>query len=410
MILTMARDALKEFLTYRSELFGFIRAVFRNTHDAEDVFQEVACVVLEKPAEAAQVLDFRAWIKEVARRQVLQHFRMLRARKTAGVPTEEMAELAAAVYLKHSPGADELTEEVFTPDYGGLLRDFLRDLEARQLRAVISQGGTGPVDIPDRHGFAQRPSDILDQTGTANVVAIIGGANESWQTGESDPNRLAQLVGWFKQRHPATLYTISSPPGETADELNAWSIRPADLFDVHGYRGGRWWDKVRHIFSISYEGRPQKRLGWQGEPTGPGGAVSVTENKHELDDDTLAAMAEMSLMSRQAWCFMSGAGVLFDYPIDSERGFWTVPRVRDALPRDIMGFSRLFHGGDRLASERIFAPSGETRCDHALSDDGRFVAVIYGPYLTYSQVRPASIEHVTDPGGKARIIVGRRQP
>jgi hypothetical protein len=116
----------------------------------------------------------------------------------------------------------------------------------------------------------------------------------------------------------------------------------------------------------------------------------------------------MSLMSRQAWCFMSGAGVLFDYPIDSEPGFWEVPRVRAALPRDVMGFSRLIHGGDRWANDRVFAPSGETRCDHALSDDGRFVAVIYGPYLSYSQVRAATIDSVTDFGGKARVIVGRR--
>lgn len=298
--------------------------------------------------------------------------------------------------------------EAFTPDYWGQLRDFLRDLEARQLRAVISQGGTNPQDIPDRRGFARRLSDVLDQTGTADVVAIIEGANESWQTGEPDPRRLAEFVSWIEQRHPEVIYTISAPPGETRDELNAWSIPPADLFDVHGYRGGHWWDKVRHIFSIAYEGQPNKRLGWQGEPTGPGAAVSVTENKQELDDDTLPAMAAMSLMSRQAWCFMSGAGVLFDYPIDREAGFFTVPRVRAALPADVMTFQRLIHGGERWAAERIFAPRGETRVDQALADDGRFVALVYGPYLAYDQVRPATIERVTDLGNKARIIVGRR--
>jgi hypothetical protein len=298
--------------------------------------------------------------------------------------------------------------EAWTPDYWGQLRDFLRDIAARNLRAVISQGDLFPAAIPDRFHFAQRLSDVLDEVGAAGSVAIIEGGNEAWQTGESDPNRLAQFVGWIKQRHPATLCTISSPPGEGRDELNAWSVYPADLFDVHGYRDGHWWDKVRHIFSISYEGQPNKRLGWQGEPCGPGGAVSVTANKHELDGNTLPAMAAMSLMSRQAWCFMSGAGVLFDYPIDSELGFWEVPRVRDALPRDVMNFSMLIHGGTRWANERVFEALGETRCDHALSDDGRFVAILYGPYLTYNQVRPATIEKVTDLGGKARIIVGRR--
>lgn len=298
--------------------------------------------------------------------------------------------------------------ETVTPDYWGQLRDFLRELESRQLRGVISQGGLYPEDIPDRVGFANRLADILDQTGTANVVAIIEGGNEAWQTGESDPAALARFLTPIKQRHPAALYTLTSPPGETKDELDRYSIGPADLFDVHGYRGGHWWDKVRHIFSIAYEGLPMKRLGWQGEPTGPGGAVSVTDNKQELDDDTLAALAAMSLMSRQAWCYMSGPGVQFDSPIDAQPGFWSVPRVRDALPADVMGFQRLIHGGQRWANERIFESIGDTRCDHALSDDGRFVVIIYGPQLTYNQVRNVTIERVTDLGRGTRIIVGRR--
>ena len=108
----MANDVLKELLGFRSELFGFIRAIVRNTHDAEDLFQEVARIVLEKSGEGTEVLDFRAWAKEIARRQVLQHFRALRARKAASVPTEEMADLVSAVYMKHSPAPGELTEEV----------------------------------------------------------------------------------------------------------------------------------------------------------------------------------------------------------------------------------------------------------------------------------------------------------
>jgi hypothetical protein len=119
-------------------------------------------------------------------------------------------------------------------------------------------------------------------------------------------------------------------------------------------------------------------------------------------------MADMSLISRQAWCYMSGPGVRFDSPIDVQPGFWTVPRVRDALPADVMGFERLIHGGARWANERIFETIGDTRCDHALSADGRFVVIIYGPQLTYNQVRNVTIERVTDLGRNARIIVGRR--
>lgn len=107
----MGHDVLKELLGFRSELFGFIRAIVRNTHDAEDLFQEVARIILEKSAEGTQVSDFRAWAKEIARRQALQHYRTLRLRKADSIPTEEMADLVADVYMKHSPAARDLTEE-----------------------------------------------------------------------------------------------------------------------------------------------------------------------------------------------------------------------------------------------------------------------------------------------------------
>lgn len=298
----------------------------------------------------------------------------------------------------------EISDAV-TPGYWDKLRDFLIELRSRNLRAVISQGDIGR--IVDRRTFATRLADVLDVVDAAQSVAIVEGGNETWQTGETDPRRLAEFVGWIKARHPATLYTLSSPPGETKAELDAWSIDPADLFDVHGYRGGHFWDKIRHIFSISYEGLPRRRLGWQSEPTGPGAAVSVTEHKAELDDHTLAGMAAMSLMARQAWCYMSGPGVLFDSPLEAQPGFYSVPQIRAALPSDVMRFTTLIHGGERWASQRIFAARGDTRCDHALSADGRFVVLIYGPSLTYDQVKSATIERVTDLGGKVRIITGR---
>lgn len=75
-----------------------------------------------------------------------------------------------------------------------------------------------------------------------------------------------------------------------------------------------------------------------------------------------------------------------------------------------MRFTTLIHGGERWASQRIFAVRSDTRCDHALSADGRFVVIIYGASRTYDQVRQvraATIEGVTDLGGKVRIITGR---
>ena len=131
-------DALKELLGFRSELLGFIRAILRNTADAEDLFQETCRIILEKSAETA-IVDFRAWAKEIARRQVLQHWRTLRSRKTSTVPTEEMAQLVSDVYLNHSPTPDELAEE------SAALRACLEEMPEKQrhvirLRFLAGQG------------------------------------------------------------------------------------------------------------------------------------------------------------------------------------------------------------------------------------------------------------------------------
>lgn len=132
-------DALKELLGFRSELLGFIRAILRNPSDAEDLFQETCRIILEKSAGAEPILDFRAWAKEIARRQVLHHYRTLRTRKTATVPSEEMAELVSDVYLKHSPTREELAEE------SAALRACMEEIPEKQrqvirLRFMAGQG------------------------------------------------------------------------------------------------------------------------------------------------------------------------------------------------------------------------------------------------------------------------------
>lgn len=135
----MANDALKDLLGFRSELLGFIRAILRKTSDAEDVFQETCRIILEKSASSPEIGDFRAWAKEIARRQVLQHWRQLRSRKTIPVPSAEMAELAGEVYLRHSPSVDALAEE------SAALRACLDQMPERQkhvirLRFLADQG------------------------------------------------------------------------------------------------------------------------------------------------------------------------------------------------------------------------------------------------------------------------------
>ena len=293
-----------------------------------------------------------------------------------------------------------------TPDYWAHLRTFLEALHARGLQNIISQGDVG--QIRDRQGFMCQLGATVNAVGP-EVAAIVDAGNEAWQTGEPDPVRLAEMGAWFRHVCPQPLLTLTSPPGETKAELDAYSLAPADLFDVHGYRGGRWYDKVRHIFSIGYEIKPRLRLGIQGEPTGPGELVSVTDNKDELDDNTLAALALMALMSRQAWVYMSGHGVVWRGPLESQPGFYAVPQAVAWLPTAITSWPTLMHGGERWAATRVFAATGEMRCDHALSADGRFACLIYGPghARDLHPVRPVTIDLDQSFGPHIRLVIGR---
>ena len=107
----MAESLIELFLRQRSALFGFIRVLTRNTQDAEDIFQEVATIVIEKAAENPDIRNFEAWTKEICRRLILAHFRKLSKKKTVSLPVEEMMFLAGEVYENNTLPSEDLLEE-----------------------------------------------------------------------------------------------------------------------------------------------------------------------------------------------------------------------------------------------------------------------------------------------------------
>jgi RNA polymerase sigma-70 factor len=62
-------------LEHRDGLFGYILALVRNWSVAEELFQEVSLVVLEKGREGVAVERFGAWSREIARRMVLNYWK-----------------------------------------------------------------------------------------------------------------------------------------------------------------------------------------------------------------------------------------------------------------------------------------------------------------------------------------------
>jgi hypothetical protein len=298
----------------------------------------------------------------------------------------------------------------YTPDYWAHLQAFLEAIRDRGMVCQFSLGDTRRVAVPDLRDYASRAGDVVNAVGS-HVVALGLEVNEDRDTGHQGASKLAEFNRWFREKCPHVLVGLSAFTGtEDVDILNDYSRAPADVFVCHGYRGGKWFDKVRHIMSLVYEGKPSKRLGWQGEPAGPGSRVSAIDNRHELDADALCAMAIMSLMTRQAWVYFSGPGVISD---EGERlqdmpGFREVPQVRTLLPADVMRYDQIFHGGETWARQRVFAAQGEVRADHVMANDGRFACLTYGPGgLHVPQTRAASIDRDVTFGNKARLVVGR---
>lgn len=300
-----------------------------------------------------------------------------------------------------------------TRDYWAHVEAFLTACRDRGLVVQLSQGDVYADAIPDRRDFAYRMAEVVNRVGP-QTVALFEGANESRDTGEPDASRLAQFVSWFKERAPAPLVGLSAYTGtEDVEVLNDFSRAPADLFVVHSYRGGRWWDKVRHIFSLQYEGKPNKRIGWNGEGPGYGALVSAIDNKHEIDGEVYQILAAVALMTRQAYVWFTGPGVISDHTngerLENMPGFNDVARVKEMLPNDVMWYTEGFsHGGDSWASRRAFRAVGETRADQVTNNDGRFCTVIYGDDVHAIQpVRSFSVTHDTWIGNKGRVVCGR---
>lgn len=95
----MAQDQLvKDFLEHRDTLLGFIFALTRDYNLSEDIFQEVATVILEEARKATTVTNFMAWAREVARRRVADYYKKRARREGVEQPLEPLAEVIGQAF------------------------------------------------------------------------------------------------------------------------------------------------------------------------------------------------------------------------------------------------------------------------------------------------------------------------
>lgn len=90
---------IKQLLRHQGDFMAYLMAMVRDLDAAEEIFQNAAVAVIQAGADpaAAPILDFRAWAKEVVRRQALHYLRAKgRAGRIAPTEPELLAQIDAA--------------------------------------------------------------------------------------------------------------------------------------------------------------------------------------------------------------------------------------------------------------------------------------------------------------------------
>ncbi|MFC1582043.1 sigma-70 family RNA polymerase sigma factor [Planctomycetota bacterium] len=102
----MNENLLNQLIESRRILFSYIRALARNTHDTEDIFQEVAAVIIEHAGKEEEIRNFKAWSFEIARRKTLEWLRKNRSNRELKLPSDEMEDLISKVASNHNSDPD----------------------------------------------------------------------------------------------------------------------------------------------------------------------------------------------------------------------------------------------------------------------------------------------------------------
>lgn len=140
---------IQQYLQLRSEFMGYLYAITRDFELAEEVYQNAAVVVIEQAGNSETIRDFRAWAKEVVRRQALH---AIRARDVsanhARTISPELVDVVSSAFLADDSDVPSDREETRA------LRQCLDELpaEKRELVAMRYEGGAAFDEISQQTG------------------------------------------------------------------------------------------------------------------------------------------------------------------------------------------------------------------------------------------------------------------
>jgi RNA polymerase sigma-70 factor, ECF subfamily len=104
----MAQDQLvKQFLENRDTILAFLFSLTRDFDVSEEIFQDVAMVIVQEDRRGTTVINFMAWAREVARRRVAEHYRKWARRKAVEQPADSMAEVISQAFAENEPSLEK---------------------------------------------------------------------------------------------------------------------------------------------------------------------------------------------------------------------------------------------------------------------------------------------------------------
>lgn len=274
-----------------------------------------------------------------------------------------------------------------TPKYWSALRAFVQAAHERGLVLHLAAGDLAWFQGGQRADYHRGIAELRRDFPT--TIALYEWANESRDTaGGLEPAQAERDVADI--RALGGLVGLTSYTGhEDKAEFMRWTPKWLEFCIVHALRDGRWWDKIRHIFSLPYEDKT-RRLWWHGEPWGVGPRVSASTSSSmaELDRKVYGLAAWQTAITGGVWCaFFSPGVILGDERFEDYPQFDIAPIMAarvEAFAREHslqLGQLRLTHGGAGRPNVLTIASGGhDARIDQAI-DDGKGVclAVVYGP-------------------------------
>ena len=146
------------YLRYVDNVYGFVRSIVRDDHEAEDVTQHVFTKLLTTlPKYEQREVPFAAWILRVARNVAVDHMRARRA-----VPCAEVREL-------------EPQHESTSEDSSLALREALATLPDDQREVIVLRHvvGLSPGEIAGRLGKTEPSIHGLHHRGRGALRAVL---------------------------------------------------------------------------------------------------------------------------------------------------------------------------------------------------------------------------------------------